>query len=76
MSATRHAACTLVFSRPIPQQEKAMADTKDKVKENIDKAAEKAKEWTDKSVDKGKETARKVGDKMKEAGEKVREQGE
>jgi len=57
------------------KEELQLADTKDKIKEKIDGAAEKAKELAGTAVDKTKSAAREVGQKVKDAGEKLKEQG-
>jgi hypothetical protein len=57
------------------QRRLPMADTKGKVKDKIDQAADKAKDATDKAVDKTKDAAQNVGQKVKDAGQKIKDQG-
>jgi hypothetical protein len=52
-----------------------MADTKGKIKEKIDEAAEKAKEVTENVADKAKAATKKVGEKVEKAGEAIKNKG-
>jgi len=52
-----------------------MADTKQKIKDKIDAAADKAKDLTEKAVDKSKQAAKDVGQNVKDAGQKIKDQG-
>lgn len=64
-------------STPFPRVQGAtMADTKEKIKEGVDKAAEKTKEAVDGAAHKASEAARAAGKKVKEAGEKIEDAGE
>lgn len=50
-----------------------MSDTKTKIKEGIDKAAEKTKEAADKAVDKTKDAARTVGETVRKVGQDIKD---
>ncbi len=52
-----------------------MSDTKDKIKDGIDKIAQGAKNATEKVAEKASEAAQNVGEKVKEAGEKIKDAG-
>jgi predicted PurR-regulated permease PerM len=77
--ADRHADCEMNPASPVaslsPARSTAMADTREKIKGAIDKAADKAKDLTDKATDKAKDAASAVGQKMKDMGQKVKDQG-
>jgi len=49
-----------------------MADTKGKVKQQIDNAAEKAKDMAGKGIDRTKEAGQTAGEKLKDAGKKLK----
>jgi hypothetical protein len=53
----------------------AMASTRDKVKNAIDKTAAKTKGAVDKGSQMTKNAARKVGQTVKNAGQKIKDQG-
>jgi hypothetical protein len=53
----------------------SMSDTKTKIKEGIDNAADKAKQATDKAVEKTKNAAQTVGEKVKEVGQNIKDRG-
>ena len=50
-----------------------MSDTKDKIKDGIDRSADKAKEVTEDVADSTKEAAHDVGEKVKETGQKIKD---
>jgi hypothetical protein len=58
-----------------PFRRSIMAETKDKVKDKIDEAAEAAKNATDKVSDKAKEAAQKTGQAVQNAGKKIKDAG-
>ncbi len=56
-------------------KESVMSDTKGKIKDGIDKAADKAKDVAGKAVDKTKEAAKSTGEAVKKQGEKIKDAG-
>jgi hypothetical protein len=64
------------FSRiPRSRSLTTMADTKDKVKDAIDRGAKKAKDFTDKAADKARDAAKRAGESIENAGKKIKDAG-
>jgi len=68
-------ACRLMSVKRNLHGSYAMASTRDKVKNAIDKTAAKSKDAVDKGAQATKNAARKVGQTVKNAGQKIKDQG-
>jgi hypothetical protein len=65
-----------VHRRPLSQlkkEEKEMSDLKDKLKEQIDDAAEATKKVLDTAVDKSKDVAHEIGKRVEQGGKRLRD---
>ena len=59
--------------RVTKRREKEMGDLKDKVKEQIDDAAEATKKVLDKAVDKTKDVAHEIGKRVEQGGKRLKD---